>query len=128
MRLPIGLGLIAVVAFSSPAFAQPQPSQARLGEKMPNLTFKDDKGKTYRLYELENKKAIVLVFVSFECPVSNSYLAPLSEMAGEFGKFGVTIWGLTTNDDDTPAEVAKSAKRFDLAFAVFKDERLKAAD
>lgn len=126
MRIPFAACLLAVVAFASPAFAQ--PSQAKLGAKMPNLTFKDDKGKTYRLYELENKKAIVLAFLSFECPVSNSYMAPLSEMAGEFGKFGVSIWGLTTNDDDTPAEIAKSAKRFDLAFPVFKDERLKAAD
>ena len=98
-----------------------------LGEMIANLTFKDDKGKTYRLYELEKKKAIVLVFLCFECPVSNSYVAPLSEMAREFEKFGVTLWGLTTNDDETPADVAKQAKKFDLAFPVFKDERIRAA-
>ena len=68
------------------------------------------------------------MFLSFECPVSNSYMAPLSEMAKEFGKFGVTFWGLTTNEDDTPEQIAKSAKQFDLAFPVFKDERLRAAD
>ncbi len=128
MRTPFLSGLIAAIALVSPVLAQAQPSQAKLGEKMPNLTFKDDKGKAHRLYELENKKAIVLVFLSFECPVSNSYMAPLSEMANEFGKFGVTIWGLTTNEDDTPAEIAKAAKGFDLAFPVFKDDRLRAAD
>ncbi|MBI1830593.1 MAG: redoxin domain-containing protein, partial [Planctomycetes bacterium] len=94
---------------------------------MPNLTFKDEKGKIHRLYELENKKAIAIVFLSFECPVSKSYSQPLSEIAKEFEKFGVTIWGLTTNEDDTPADVAKAAKQFDLAFPVFKDERLRAA-
>ncbi len=120
--------LLALLAFSSAAYSQTEPSRAKLGEKMPNLTFKDDKGKTHRLYELENKKAIVLAFLSFECPVSNSYMAPLSEIQNEFGKFGVTIWGLTTSEDDTLADIAKSVKRFELAFPVFKDERLKAAD
>lgn len=126
MKHPFLLAITTILALHTAAFAQ--PSQARLGEKMPNLTFKDEKGKTYRLYELENKKAIVLVFLSFECPVANSYLAPLSEMVGEFGKFGVAFWGLTTNEDDTPAEIAKSAKHYDLTFPVFKDERLRAAD
>lgn len=119
-----------IIFATIPAFAvaQTEPSRAKLGEKMPNLMFKDDKGKTHRLYELENRKAIVLVFLSFECPVSNSYAHPLSEIADEFAKFGVTLWGLTTNEDDTIEQVAKAAKRFDLSFPVFKDERLKAAD
>lgn len=125
-RVVVGLAVCFLLA--STALAQPEPSRAKLGDKMPNLTFKDDRGKSYRLYELENQKAIAVVFVSFECPVSNSYMAPLSEIVDEFGKFGVTVWGLTTNEDDTPAEIAKSAKRFDLKFPVFKDERLKAAD
>ena len=128
MRFVIPGAFAALILFHVPAFAQPEVSRARLGEKMANLTFKDEKGKTHRLYELENKKAIAIIFLSFECPVSNSYVAPLNEMAGEFGKFGVTIWGLTTNEDDTPAQIAKSAKHFDLSFPVFKDERLKAAD
>lgn len=120
--------LLAVTALTSPAFAQPEPSRAMVGEKIQNLTFKDEKGKLHRLYELENKKAIVIAFLSFECPVSNSYMAPLSEIADEFGKFGVTVWGLTTNEDDTPEQIAKLAKPFNLTFPVFKDERLKAAD
>lgn len=122
--------LSALLALFLPvaAIAQSEPSKAKLGEKMPNLTFKDDAGKTYRLYELENRKAIVIVFLSFECPVANSYIAPLSEIAKEFGPFGVTMWGLTVNDDDTPAQVAKLAKKFDAGFPVFKDERMRAAD
>jgi peroxiredoxin len=120
--------LFIVAALWLPSMAHTQePSKAKLGEKMPNLTFKDEKGKTYRLYELENKKAIALVFLSFECPVSRSYSEPLSEIAKEFGEFGVTVWGLTTNEDETREEIAKAAKRYDLAFPVFKDERLRAA-
>jgi peroxiredoxin/mono/diheme cytochrome c family protein len=127
MRVCFLVSLATALSLQTAAVAQPEPSQAKLGEKMPNLTFKDEKGKTYRLYELENKKAIAIVFISFECPVSNSYMAPLSEIADEFGKAGVTLWGLTTGDE-TPGQIAKSAKHFNLTFPVFKDERLKAAD
>src|SRR5437660_8251675 len=107
------LGVLALLWLGPTILAQ-EPSQAKLGEKMPNLTFKDEKGKTHRLYELENRKAIAIVFLSFECPVSKSYSEPLSEIAKEFEKFGVTVWGLTTNDDDSAADVAKHAKQFDL--------------
>ena len=119
--------LAALAGRHMPACAQQPPSEAKLGAKMPNFTFKDDRGKAYRLYELENQKAIVIVFLSFECPVSRSYSEPLSEIAKEFGKFGVTIWGLTTNEDETPAQIAKAAQQFELAFPVFKDERFRAA-
>src|SRR5438874_3620470 len=106
MFLRLSSACTVFLLLALPALAQPEPSRAKLGEKMPNLTFKDEKGKSHRLYELENKKAIAIVFLSFECPVSNSYMAPLNEMADEFGKFGVTFWGLTTNDDDTPEQIA----------------------
>jgi peroxiredoxin len=127
--LHVVVGLLTIL-LSSNAFGvnAQEPSHAKIGEKIPNLTFKDEKGKTYRLYELENKKAIVIVFLSFDCPVAKSYAEPLSEMAKEFGKHGVTLWGLTTNEDETIAEVAKQAKHFNLTFPVFKDERLRAAD
>src|ERR1043166_3183280 len=128
MYLRLSCVLTILLGLSSTALGQTETSKAKLGDKMPNLTFKDDKGKTHRLYELENKKAIVLVFLSFECPVAKTYCAPLTEPPDEFAKFGVTVWGLTTNEDESAADVAKHAKQFDLTFPVFKDERLRAAD
>ncbi|MBI2804136.1 MAG: redoxin domain-containing protein [Planctomycetes bacterium] len=127
MRIEVLIALTLAATWTGSVFAQARPSEAKLGEKIPNLTFKDEKGKAYRLYELKDKKAIALVFLSFECPVSNSYAAPLSEIQDEFGKFGVTLWGLTVNEDDTPADVARYAKKFNLTFPAFKDERLRAA-
>src|SRR5581483_10213401 len=77
---------------------------------------------------LKDRKAIVLVFLSFECPVSNSYAGPLADMVKEYGKHGVTFWGLTVGDDDTPAQLAQLARDFNLNFPVFHDEKLRAAD
>jgi len=103
------------------------PSKARLGEKTPNLVFKDAQGKTVALHGLKDQKAIVLVFLSFECPVSNGYAPVLVDMVREYAKHGVTLIGLTTNLDETPADVAKHAKEFGLNFPVYRDANLAAA-
>ena len=85
-------------------------------------------GKTTHLYDLKNKKAIVLVFLSFDCPISTSYSQPLADMANDLSKQGVAFVGLTVNQDETPAEVAKHAKEFSLPFLVVLDKKFAAAD
>lgn len=119
--------LAVVLSCVRSARADDPPSRARVGEKIANIALKNEAGKEYRLYDLKDRKAIVLVFLSFECPVSNSYAQPLADMAAEYGKHGVTLWGLTTNEDETRAQVAKHARDYKLPFPVFKDEKFRAA-
>ena len=107
--------------------AQPEPSTAYLGKKIGNLTFKDENGKVHALYELKDKKAIVLVFYSFDCPVSTSYAQPLADIAKELEKHGVSFIGLTVNEDESAAEVVKQARRFNLNFPFYVDAKLAAA-
>src|SRR5271166_941670 len=129
MRL-LPLSLILLVVGPLPTWAQSkrEASTAFLGKKISNLTFKDDQNQPHALYDLKDKKAIVLVFLSFECPVSTSYAQPLADMAKEFEKHGVAFMGLTTNEDDTPAQVAKQTKQFNLSFPVYLDTKLTAAN
>jgi peroxiredoxin len=122
------LSIVLAGLLASPALAQREPSTAHLGKKIANLTFKDDKGATQSLYDLKNKKAIVVVFLSFDCPVSTSYARPLADMVSEFGKHGVAFIGLTTNENETPAEVAKQARHFNLNFPVYLDAKVTAAN
>jgi peroxiredoxin/mono/diheme cytochrome c family protein len=110
----------------APAWAE-GPSRAKLGEKIPNLVLQGEKNERLALHDLKDKKAIVLVFFSFECPVSNSYCQPLIDMHKEFAKHGVSFIGLTVNDDDTAAHVAKQAREFNLTFPVFRDRNLEVA-
>src|SRR5688572_17598194 len=111
------------------ALAQDQTApRARLGTKIPNLTFHDANGNRAALYDQKDRKAIAIVFLSFECPVSNSYCALLTDLVKEYGKHGVSVIGLTVNEDDTRADVAKYAKDFNLNFPVYRDDKLLAAD
>jgi peroxiredoxin len=121
------LGTLAVLFMLEPSAAEPKPSTAHLGKKIANLTFAEPSGKTLALYDFKDKKAIVLVFLSFECPVSKSYSQPLAALAKELGKH-VAFVGLTTNEDETPDQVAKHARDFNIPFPVVRDRHLKAAD
>ena len=103
------------------------PSTAELGEKVPNLIFHDEAGKAFSLYDVKDRKAIVIVFLSFDCPVSTSYSEPLAGMDKQYGKH-VSFIGLTVNDDESRAQVAKLARDFKIPFPVFKDEKLTAAN
>ena len=109
-----------------PSPAGEQPTTTNLGKKIVNLPFTDAEGKTTHLYDLKDKKAIVLVFLSFECPISNSYAQPLSELATELAQQDVAFVGLTTNKDETSADVAKQAKEFKMSFPVVLDKKFAA--
>src|SRR6267378_1039446 len=89
----VGFGLLPVAGFGA--------APTNVGEKIPAVTFRDGTGKLLPLTELRDKKAIVVVFLSFECPVSTSYLQPLADMAAAFEKQGVVFLGLTTDQDET---------------------------
>src|SRR5439155_3540177 len=101
---------------------------AKLGKKIGIASLKDVTGKTVSLGGFKDQKATVIVFLSFECPVSNSYAQPLADMAKEFTKHGIAFIGVTVNPDDTDADVAKHAKEFSIPFPVVRDAKLELAD
>ncbi|HYV38416.1 MAG TPA: redoxin domain-containing protein [Gemmataceae bacterium] len=133
MRSRIFVGVLFVLAAAAtlwlarPSTADDPPSKF-LGKKIANIAFTDADGKTTHLYDLKDKKAIVVVFLSFECPVSTSYMQPLADIANELNKQGVVLMGLTENQDETPADVAKLAKEFKVPFPVVLDKNFAGAD
>jgi peroxiredoxin len=126
------LVVFAICAALSPGLlsraSDPAPSTANLGKKIANVAFTNSAGKQVVLYDLKGKKATVVVFLSFECPVSNSYCPSLAEMAEEFGKSDVAFVALTTNPDEDAAQVEKQARSYKVPFPVLRDARLAAAD
>jgi peroxiredoxin len=126
-RLLSSLAFLGMVAISANA-AEEKPNTSNLGKQIANFTLTDAKGKAISLHEFKDRKAIVVVFLSFECPVSTSYSQPLADMVAEFGKAGVAFLGLTVNPDEAAAEVEKQARANKLPFSVFKDAGFRAAD
>lgn len=106
-----------------PAVAAPAKpaSVARLGDKIGNLAWNDAEGKPTALHGLQGRKAIVVVFLSFDCPIARSYVAVLSEMARAYADKGVAFIGVCPGADD-PAEIAARAKEYKAGFPIFKDD------
>src|SRR5262249_4068621 len=133
MRLRFAVpALFAAAALTGLWLTRPAPADdpttPHLGEKIAHPAFTGPAGTPPRLYDLKEKKAIVLVFLSFDCPVSTSYAQPLADMANELGKHGVAFVGLSTNQDETAADLARHAKECTLPFPVLQDKKFAAAD
>ncbi len=103
------------------------PSTARLGKKIANVTLTDAAGKPFSLYDLADRKAVVILFLSFDCPVSAGYSQPLAALAETYQKRGVAFVGVCPSDDDA-ATVARSAREHQIPFPVFKDTAFRATD
>ncbi len=100
--------------------AESAPSTVSLNKKIDNFHFADAAGKSPALYDLKDKKAVVIVFLSFECPVSTSYSQHLAELHRTYGNRGVAFVGVCPNESD-PAVVAKQAKEYAIPFPVYAD-------
>jgi peroxiredoxin len=100
----------------------------KLNKKIDNITLHDKVGHPRSLYDLKDKKAIVIVFLSFDCPVSTSYSSALAELAKSYRGKQVAFVAVNSSDDGDAARIAEQAAEYKLPFPVFKDENFRAAD
>lgn len=107
--------------------ADAAPSTDRLGKKIDNITLLDAAGKKTVLYDRKDRKAIVVVFLSFECPMSTDYCPKLIDLAKAYRERGVAFVGLCVNDESA-AQVARFAKDYQLPFPIYKDDQFAAVD
>src|SRR5262245_32468305 len=129
-----GLGPLALLALTlaltlaaSPVWADPDSPRSAVGNKVANVALTGLDGKAVNLHDLKDRDAIVVVFLSFDCPVSRSYTASLAEMAKAYGPRKVAFLGVCPGDEEL-AVLAKHAEEFALGFPVYRDDKLQAAD
>lgn len=96
--------------------------------KVENFTLKDYKGKSYSLKDFKESKAIVLMFVSTQCPVSNAYNDRMAEVYNAFKDKDVTFLGINSNKAEDVENIQKHAAKNGLNFTILKDEQNKIAD
>jgi thiol-disulfide isomerase/thioredoxin len=118
--------LCLALALTAPAVAAPpeQIPTEKINKKIDNVTLAD----AGALYNHKGKEATVVVFLSFECPVSNSYAPVLAELANAYADKGVRFIGIQSGEDADPVQLKKHAAEFKLPFAVIVDPEYKAAD
>ena len=79
----------------------------------------------------EKAKAVVLVFLSIDCPISNSYAPELGRLNKEFSEKGITFNAVYPNKEESTSDVREHLKKFAINFSALRDpehELVKAAE
>jgi len=101
-----------------------QPSS----DKIQNFTLPDYNGKMHSLKDYKDSKAIVIIFVATECPVSNAYNSRMENLYKEYNSKGVTFLGINSNKAESAERVKEHAEENGLTFTILKDKNNVVAD
>ncbi len=97
-------------------------------KKVENFSLKDYNGKTHSLADFKSSKAIVLIFVSTQCPVSNDYNYRMAKLHESYKNKNVTFLGINSNKAENVEGIKEHAAENKLLFAILKDENNIIAD
>jgi hypothetical protein len=110
----------AFLSLCIPAPVRAEEDPGEIGRKIRPLRCSRAGGSSFALEELKGKKAVVVVFLSFDCPISNSYVAPLSDLARAYRDMDVAFLGVCAAGEEA---LARSGKEFRPGFPVVRDDR-----
>lgn len=91
-------------------------------EKIDDFILADYNGKQHRLSDYKDAKAVVLIFVSTQCPVSNAYNERMAKLHEDFKERGVVFLGINANVAEDAANIKKHASEKNLSFVILKDK------
>jgi peroxiredoxin len=122
LRYPLLLGVLVCLLAGRP---EARPDRSEGGPH--DFKLHDAAGRPFALRDLKGKKAVVVVFLSFDCPISTGYAPALAELAAAYRGRDVAFVGVSSGDESAD-HVERLAAEFGLPFPVYRDERGAAAD
>src|SRR6187397_2574547 len=69
----------------------------------------------------ESNKAIVFLFASVDCPISNRYAPVVQRLYETFSRRGVTFWLIYPNPSEPPAVIREHLKAFNYPVHALRD-------
>jgi len=104
--------LTLAVFWGPPALASAKP---------PELTIQDLAGKTHTPWSDEKTKAVVIAFVSIDCPIANFYQPSLRHLQKQFADKGVSFFQIHPDPEVAPEDARKHIKDFQIKAPVAID-------
>jgi hypothetical protein len=87
------------------------------------VVVEDLAGQPLHPFSAPNAKAFLFIFVSLECPISNSYVPEFNRLNDEFGPKGVVMKLVYPNRDETAEKIRQHARQFDLKVVQVRDPK-----
>jgi peroxiredoxin len=88
---------------------------------VPQRSFTDTEGAVHSTAEWAGKRAIVLFFVTTDCPLSNGYVPEMNRIAHDYSARGFAFYGVQGDATATAADVRRHAKEFGYSFPYLFD-------
>ncbi|MBN2364516.1 MAG: thioredoxin family protein, partial [Calditrichaeota bacterium] len=97
-------------------------------ESVKDFTLPDYNGKPHSLSDYQDSKAIVVMFIATQCPVSNAYNERMASIYRDYSEKDVAFIGINSNKQESVEEISKHAEKNGLNFTILKDEKNIIAD
>jgi len=88
---------------------------------LPHFSFSDTAGRIHTAADWAGKRAVVLLFVSTDCPLSNRYVPEMNSIAGTYAPRGVTFYAVQGDATVPLDQVRKHVKEFGYTFPYLID-------
>lgn len=96
--------------------------------KIEDFKLRDTDGKEHSLSDYKDAKAIVVMFIATECPVSNDYNSRMEKIYNDYKEKGIALLGINSNKAESVDRIKEHAKENQLTFTILKDEKNIIAD
>jgi peroxiredoxin len=97
-------------------------------EKVEDFTLVDYNGNKHSLSDYKEVKAIVIMFIATECPVSNDYNSRMEKLYNDYKEKGIAFLGINSNKAESIERIKEHAEEKGLTFTILKDEKNIIAD
>lgn len=86
-----------------------------------DFTLSDVNGTRHSLSDYRPSKAIVLMFIGTQCPVSNAYNDRMVNLYNDYSARGISFIAVNSNKQESVEEIREHAKEHGFKFPVLKD-------
>jgi peroxiredoxin len=122
-----GLFVISLIvwSFNVADCSAPESKGSEIGESSSSaysdFTLKDYHDKEHSLSDFKDSKAIVVMFIATQCPVSNAYNERMVSLYNDYQPKGFAFVGINSNKQESVEEIKEHSQKHNFKFPVLKD-------